>query len=393
MRISSGTVKLYHSQLPAMRCKLLDLSETGLRCSMGHEATDDEYVQTGWRRILGSERPFHMEVEAPGDAGRIRLEATVRHLKIEMDNSMVFGVRFERMDINRVMSINKSMDAFAKMGHGMMTGVNQNKRDKVFDPYAGSATCPGADDSANPAPTKPNKPRTAGPLPPVKVAAKTSGHLPAVQMPQKSSDSGRRSVSDVARGLWDSVRSAVTRTPSEAAMKAVPASQSEARLQAVDGAAVNFRGMKVGEILQRLGKLKAKQASEAFEKSSENGQKFGRYLLDNKLVSPADLCRALSLQSGLPIVDLTAVKPPESVKDLVPPELMLQHQFVPFNKSGAVVYIAAVLPITGSPLSKIESACRSKVKVFLAQDDAIAEYLKAYQPEEEIEEAEPAEPA
>lgn len=406
MRLSGGRVTLYHPQLPSMKCMLLDLSEGGARCRTDHDSTPDDFVSSAWRRILGSEKPFHLEVNAPGESGRCRIEATVRHLKIEMDGEVEFGLQFERMDTNRMMLVGKSMSAYAKTGLGTMTGTHQkDKNSRMVDPYAGvpmSARPAEAQVPSSSTAPAPNRPRTSGPFAPVKVATKSSERLPAVATPaakssdsgRRSSESGRRSVADVARGLWDSVRGAVgsPRTPSDAAMDAVPASQSQARMQAVDSPAnVNFKNMKVGEILQRLGKLKPQKAVEAYDKSREKGQKFGRYLLDAKLVTPADLCRALSLQSGLPIVDLSATKPADSVKTLFPIPLMKQYTFVPFNKNGDIVYVATVTPLTAAALAKLEAACRYRVKVFLAQDDVVATHLKnsfIEAGEEEIEEAE-----
>lgn len=404
MRLSGSRVTLYHPQLPSMKCCLLDLSEGGARCRTDHDSTPDDFTASAWRRILGAEKPFQLEVNAPGDSGRCRIEATVRHLKIEMDGEVEFGLQFERMDTNRLMLVGKSMSAFAKVGHGTMTGtVQQPKGSRMIDPYAGvpmnarpaEAREPGS--GSSPAPAAP-RPRTSGPFAPVKVASKSSERLAAVTTPQKtaesprpSSESGRRSVADVARGLWDSVRGAISspRTPSDAALTAVPASQTQARMQAVDSPAnVNFKGMKVGEILQRLGKLKPQKAVEAYDKSREKNQKFGRYLLDAKLVSPADLCRALSLQSGLPIVDLSATKPSDAVRSHFPVPLMKQHLFVPFNKNGDIVYIATVQPLSAQILAKLEAACRYRVKVFLAQDDVVSEHLQSFVDQDEIEPAE-----
>jgi len=399
MRLSGSRVTLYHPQLPSMKCCLLDLSEGGARCRTDHDSTPDDFVASSWRRILGAEKPFQLEVNAPGDSGRCRIEATVRHLKIEMDGEVEFGLQFERMDTNRIMLIGKSMSAFAKIGHGTMTGtLQQAKGSRMIDPYAGVPMSARPAEAREPASSPaPNRPRTSGPFAPVKVASKSSERLPAVPPPPKpsesarpSSESGRRSVADVARGLWDSVRGAMSspRTPSDAALDAVPASQSQARMQAVDSPAnVNFKGMKVGEILQRLGKLKPQKAVEAYEKSREKNQKFGRYLLDSKLVSPADLCRALSLQSGLPIVDLSATKPADSVRALFPVALMKQHQFVPFNKNGDIVYVATVQPLTAQNLTKLEAACRYRVKAFLAQDDVVSTHLNTLIEEVEEEEA------
>ena len=162
MRLSGSRVTLYHPQLPSMKCCLLDLSEGGARCRTDHDSTPDDFVSSAWRRILGSEKPFQLEVNAPGDSGRCRIEATVRHLKIEMDGEVEFGLRFERLDTNRIMLIGKSMSAFAKVGHGTMTGtVQQPKGSRMVDPYAGVPMHerPAEVRESAPAPGRPRIPR------------------------------------------------------------------------------------------------------------------------------------------------------------------------------------------------------------------------------------------
>jgi hypothetical protein len=132
-----------------------------------------------------------------------------------------------------------------------------------------------------------------------------------------------------------------------------------------------FRGRKIGEILVQLGKLSQSQVDEAAPKARQNGIRLGRYFLREGLLSPEDLCRALSLQSGLPMTDLSSASVPAHLARLFPYELMHRHGIVPIDESPKLVCIAAGNVPSQQLVSQLEQICKRKIQAFLACEDLV----------------------
>jgi hypothetical protein len=304
MRITKGFARIYHPAMPSLRCILLDVSEGGARCRADNDIVPDEFILSSWRRVLGTEAAFHVEFLVPGDDQDNRLEAKVRHLKVDMEGSVDFGLEFSGMNRYKQQLLEKATRSLTR---GLPTPVASRAR------------------LATPTPVVSHVP-------------------PPVVVPRPKPAPRRGGVAGFARSLWNSVTGAGT---------------------------CDFRKMKIGEVLQRMGKLSPPQAIEAYEKSRSSGVKFGRYLIDQHLVNPAELCRALSLQSGLPIVDLVHLSVPPGLKSLFPYDLLTQSCCLPFNKVGNAIYVAAAQPLTGVTLQKLERQCHLAIKPFLAPEDAL----------------------
>ena len=132
---------------------------------------------------------------------------------------------------------------------------------------------------------------------------------------------------------------------------------------------------RIGEVLVQMGKLRAEQAEDAAARARSSGEKLGQVLLRTGLVSPSVLCRALALQSGLPMTDLEAEEIPEELAKLFPYDLMARHEFVPFDDAGAFVCIAVPNALAPAAVKELEKACHKHVEVFLAREDLIRKEL------------------
>ena len=313
VNIRNASMRVLHPVMPSLNCRMLDLSEGGVRCKMDVNPLDN-FAATAWRQLLASGRLITVEISAPGSGQRCQLLADVRHVRLGHDNDITFGLKFQRPN-----SMQQSIVAQAMTAYGRKHAQDSKEEVPLENPG------------------RPARPSSTVMLArPATKAADSSAH-PRPRM------SG--SLVGKALSLW---RGLIGKPK-----------------------AVNFRGMKIGEILMRTGRITPTQAVEAYEQSRAAGQKFGRYLVRENLVTPAELCRALSLQTRLPVVDLSTLSLPETVKNVFPLKLMKEHQFVPFNHFGSEIYIATTFPLSKSVLASLQYACECNLKVFLARDDVV----------------------
>lgn len=132
---------------------------------------------------------------------------------------------------------------------------------------------------------------------------------------------------------------------------------------------------KLGEVLVQMGKLTPEQVDEVVKLAIESGERIGRLLIAWEMVPPDVLCRALSIQSGMPMTLLDEVSIPEKLRKIFPLPLMMRHSFVPFDESAAVLCVAACNPLEPETVKDLERISRKVVEVFLAREDHVARQL------------------
>ena len=72
--------------------------------------------------------------------------------------------------------------------------------------------------------------------------------------------------------------------------------------------------------------LKQAKLDEAVVAAKQSGERLGRYLLRCGLVTPEQLCRAIAVQSGLPVVNMWTTQAPSSLNRLFPFDRFTFHQ-------------------------------------------------------------------
>ena len=342
VRIKKGQVLVYDPSLPTLYCLLLDLGEGGMRCRTHlSEHHLDESIAIIWRRQLHGTKQINVEILAPGQARSCKFKCDIRHVKLDYEGEIEFGLKFDKLDVQQQEVLKQSMRLFEGIG----------KVQPDAPPVAAKAIK---------SETKTVKQADA-PLP-------VPQEEPPPAKPRASSSSQR--LTAIAQNVWGRISGGKKSEAPAAAQKTASSSISGGLSK--NTATLNFRGMKLGEILVRSGRLTEDQISQDTAKANSDGMKLGRYLLSARRITPFELCRALSLQSGLPIVDLGTVTPPGTVMDIFEADAMSEYQFVPFNKNGDTVFIACAQPLTKKIVADLERASKHTLKVFLAQDDAVS---------------------
>lgn len=141
-----------------------------------------------------------------------------------------------------------------------------------------------------------------------------------------------------------------------------------------------YYGKKLGEILVMLSKLTDQQVEDSELESRLAREPLGRYLLRRAMISPADLCSALALQAGLPIVDLSEVDIDPELLSIFPPLTMLRYQFIPFAQTRETISVATTRPLPQQLMYDLRKKCAKKIQVFMAPDDVITAKLYKSKP-------------
>jgi hypothetical protein len=149
-----------------------------------------------------------------------------------------------------------------------------------------------------------------------------------------------------------------------------------------------YHGKKLGVILVEQGKLTLAQVDEAVQRARLSGMQLGKYLLREGYISPQELCRALSLQSGLPMTSLSTASIPPQVKAPFSRELMIRYDFVPFDENRELVCVAAGSLLPSSVLQELHQVAGKKVDVYLAPEEEVLRVLDTLRSREPRQEAE-----
>lgn len=333
LRIQKGQVLLRYSGVPTVVATLLDLSEGGCRCLLPLDSVDQEDARA-WRRVLEEDRVLNIELHFPPFVNDFPLEAEVRVVEPVPGNKVELGLKF----------LNLHAEQQKVLGQ-IMLAVAVGKVREAF---------------------KAEKASQSGRY---LVGARTQAAQPADQVFPLNSDqrkdmptpSARASSAD-GRGAGD------TKDPGEKADQTSWQSP--------------FGGKRLGEVLVQMGLMAEKDVEEAVLRARGVGQRLGRFLLQTEMVKPDELCRALALQSGLPVADLTGVPTIAPLGGLFPHSLMAAHKFVPMEETKDAVCIAVANPLPLGVVGELGRVARKRVEVFLAREDHVLIALDRLQPVE-----------
>jgi len=410
LRVEKGIVILHSDGVPAIACNLLNMSEGGCRCIANTEHFDDQTAEA-WIKILGPGRVLSTEISCPPHLTHFPVEAEIRSVAPEGDGALDVGLRFLNLAQDQRLAMSKAILSFAtdKVRSAFAPGqAGAAAQYLVGGRVTGIATRPAGDKGSRILPAKTSQPDGS------KVS---SNRQPAVAAPVVASSSSAQAVGSGARPrryptrIFEAVppepRASQANLPAQAAAAPVaPASPKRAAVEAAAPASPappapatppapktapapapapvtdQFRGKLLGEVLIKMRKLGEEQVTLAVQRAKLAGERLGRYLLREGLVTPLELCRALALQSGLPVTDLTDVEIPEPLGLIFSHAMMVRHEFIPFDESMRMLCVAAANPLPKSVLDEMERQCGKQVEIFLAPEDLVLMQIDRLMPKE-----------
>lgn len=147
----------------------------------------------------------------------------------------------------------------------------------------------------------------------------------------------------------------------------------------------NSAGKKrIGVVLVQMGYISAVQLDDAARQARMKGERIGRYLVRSGMVAPDVMCRALALQSGLPMTDLSDLEVPEELTKIFSYSTMMRHGFVPFDESREMICIAVANPLSPPVMRELEQSSGRKIEVFLGREDLILKHLNKIRSQQQV---------
>jgi hypothetical protein len=347
LRIEKGVVFLRSRGLPSVACPLLDLSENGCRCLVPLDKLEPAVAER-WRSKLEMGHQMSVDVSAPPYLPGLHLDIEIKHVAPVEGGLAELGLEFRNVESDERTILNKALVAFAT-----------RKLDSTQT-------------SPNGTPINVNgaKPGDIGPNGASHVNGSNGSGLQAAIVPSKPGPTDSQTMRIVKNWF----------APPE--MPPAPEPRIE---NPMPSPAENdpYRGKRLGEILVALGKVSNDEVLTACKATLSVGEQMGRYLLRSGCITPIELCSALSLQTGLPITDLSGVQVPPEVSSTFSYLTMLKHQMVPFETTDQSISVASTHPLPPTLISELQQRCKKTIRVFLAEDDLVVKLLHSLQPAKE----------
>jgi len=126
-----------------------------------------------------------------------------------------------------------------------------------------------------------------------------------------------------------------------------------------------------------MGKLTPEQAQVCIDGARVFKEPLGQYLVRRKLLTPQELCRALSLQANLPVVSFPNTNVLVATAHAHLRDTLMRLEVVPFAETAQEVHVAVKRRPSPQRLEEIEKTFKKKARVFLAPDDQIAAILNS----------------
>ena len=136
--------------------------------------------------------------------------------------------------------------------------------------------------------------------------------------------------------------------------------------------------LKLGEILVKNGVITMDELSKALDEQRRVGGSIGRQLTKLGFLKDSELVSFLSKEFGAATVSLLDGEIPESVVKLIPPDLAVRYQVVPFKRQGNTLYLAVSDPTKVGALDDIKFLTGLNVEVVVSSESEIAQALSKY---------------
>lgn len=147
---------------------------------------------------------------------------------------------------------------------------------------------------------------------------------------------------------------------------------------------------RLGEILMDQGVLQAEQLMAALQEQKRTGELLGETLVRLNYATEDDIAGCIVMQFGLPFISVKKYNISDEMTNIFPPRLLTQYQFLPMDRMGGVIVVAAGTLLTPDILSELEQMSQSRIQVYVGRQSEIREILASkFASKEEPEEPEP----
>ena len=127
------------------------------------------------------------------------------------------------------------------------------------------------------------------------------------------------------------------------------------------------------------GVLEADASRAAQEGAAKARKPIGAWLLEQKLVTAAQLTAANAVEFGLPVFDAAAMPPNPEILRLVSEELLQKHRVLPLFRRGNRLFVATADPANVHGMDEIKFQSSLAVEPVLVDADTLARTLELWQ--------------
>jgi type IV pilus assembly protein PilB len=119
------------------------------------------------------------------------------------------------------------------------------------------------------------------------------------------------------------------------------------------------------------GALEEQPAREAMAAATAERKTLATYLVEKRIVTPAQLAAANSIEFGIPLFDVSALDANQSAIKLVNEDLIRKHSILPLFKRGSRLFVGIADPTNTHALDEIKFQSNLVVEAILVDEDKI----------------------
>ncbi|SKA07779.1 type IV-A pilus assembly ATPase PilB [Novilysobacter spongiicola] len=123
------------------------------------------------------------------------------------------------------------------------------------------------------------------------------------------------------------------------------------------------------------GALEEGKAREAMAAAAAEKKPIASYLVSQRLVTPAQLAAANSIEFGVPLLDPSVLDPEQTAIKLVKEELLRKHCVLPLFKRGNRLFVGISDPTNTQALDEIKFQANLAVEAILVDEDSIRRHI------------------
>ncbi len=139
-----------------------------------------------------------------------------------------------------------------------------------------------------------------------------------------------------------------------------------------------YTSKKLGEILIESGLISEQQLARSIEEQKKRRKRLGEVLIELGYTTDEDIARTLSIQLGIPYVDLaTAVVEPEAI-DKVPEKIARKHLALPASIEKKVLTVVMADPLNFEAIKDIEFVSGMNVRPAVSTQTQIQKAIQRY---------------
>ncbi len=272
---------------------------------------------------------------------------------------------------------NALRDVYVKLGNLREANKVQARIDRILDEMPQAATAPPtaeppAPELSKPAPqTTPQAaaPPIAEPRPPA--VGPTKAPLPPSPAAPQAPAGGATPVKDGKPGKPKLIKPTKPTPGPERAAPASAASPAPAKPRPI--------GRALGQVLLDEGMVTREQLEKAIQTQQRGGGHLSSILVEQGILSGQQLAKALSIQWGLPVIELAGLEIDPSAVHVLPQHIAQRHKVLPIEKSKTRLKLAISDPLNVVALDDVRLVTGLEIDpVVAAQDDIVGAIGRHY---------------